>query len=138
MGCSKDGQGPNHFQVFKAVVKSLWTFDFWFIFMRPSNCAGSLGFSREKNGYRSSVPHYTSGIWLNFFYVFYTFTLHFTNFFHWFLQLLALANGDRVKDKQRSRNSFIVDMDKKLAAEYLLKELSSYHGALIRQVFHKT
>lgn len=51
-----------------------------------------------------------------------------------FHQLLALANGDRVKDKQRSRNSFIVDMDKKLAAENLLSELSTYHGALIGQV----
>ncbi|EEE53717.1 hypothetical protein OsJ_00056 [Oryza sativa Japonica Group] len=49
-------------------------------------------------------------------------------------QLLALANGDRVKDKQRSRSSFIVDMDKKLAAENLLKDLSSSHGALIRQM----
>jgi serine-protein kinase ATM len=49
-------------------------------------------------------------------------------------QLLALANGDRVKDKQRSRSSFVVDMEKKLAAENLLKELSSYHGALICQV----
>ncbi|XP_058227343.1 serine/threonine-protein kinase ATM isoform X4 [Rhododendron vialii] len=49
-------------------------------------------------------------------------------------QLLALANGDRIKDKQRSRNSFVVDMDKKLAAENLLQELSSYHGAIIRQM----
>ncbi|KAJ8553883.1 hypothetical protein K7X08_024561 [Anisodus acutangulus] len=49
-------------------------------------------------------------------------------------QLLALANGDRIKDKQRSRNSFVVDMDKKVAAENLLKELSSYHGAVIRQM----
>lgn len=49
-------------------------------------------------------------------------------------KLLALANGDRIKDKQRSRNSFVVDMDKKLAAENLLEELSSYHGAIIRQV----
>uniref|UniRef100_A0A0E0JD53 Serine/threonine-protein kinase ATM n=1 Tax=Oryza punctata TaxID=4537 RepID=A0A0E0JD53_ORYPU len=49
-------------------------------------------------------------------------------------QLLALANGDRVKDKQRSRSSFIVDMDKKLAAENLLKDLSSSHGTLIRQM----
>lgn len=47
---------------------------------------------------------------------------------------MALANGDRVKDKQRSRSSFVVDMEKKLAAENLLKELSSYHGALICQV----
>uniref|UniRef100_A0A1D1Z750 Serine/threonine-protein kinase ATM n=1 Tax=Anthurium amnicola TaxID=1678845 RepID=A0A1D1Z750_9ARAE len=54
--------------------------------------------------------------------------------YHTVFQLLALANGDRVKDKQRSRNSFIVDLDKKLAAENLLSELSSYHGAMIRQM----
>ncbi|XP_057952318.1 serine/threonine-protein kinase ATM [Malania oleifera] len=54
--------------------------------------------------------------------------------YHTIFQLLALANGDRIKDKQRSRNSFVVDMDKKLAAENLLKELSSYHGATIRQM----
>ncbi|KAF7150112.1 hypothetical protein RHSIM_Rhsim02G0102400 [Rhododendron simsii] len=45
--------------------------------------------------------------------------------------LLALANGDRVKDKQHSRNSFVVDMDKMHAAENLLQELSSYHGAML-------
>lgn len=56
-------------------------------------------------------------------------------FFIFFLyQLLALANGDRIKDKQRSRSSFVVDMEKKLAAENLLNELLSYHGATIRQV----
>lgn len=49
-------------------------------------------------------------------------------------QLLALANGDRIKDKQRSRNSFVVDKEKKDAAENLLKELYSYHEAIIRQV----
>ncbi|KAL5723782.1 non-specific serine/threonine protein kinase [Ranunculus cassubicifolius] len=54
--------------------------------------------------------------------------------YHTIFQLLALANGDRVKDKQRSRNSFVVDMDKKLAAESLLNELSSYHGPIIRQM----
>uniref|UniRef100_A0ACD5VDD8 Uncharacterized protein n=1 Tax=Avena sativa TaxID=4498 RepID=A0ACD5VDD8_AVESA len=54
--------------------------------------------------------------------------------YHTIFQLFALANGDRVKDKQRSRSSFVVDMDKKLAAENLLKELSSFHGALIRQM----
>lgn len=54
--------------------------------------------------------------------------------YHTIFQLLALANGDRVKDKQRSRNSFVVDMDKKLAAEKLLNELSSYHEALIQQM----
>ncbi|KAF5933201.1 hypothetical protein HYC85_029372 [Camellia sinensis] len=53
--------------------------------------------------------------------------------YHTIFQLLALANGDRIKDKQRSRNSFVVDMDKKLAAENLLEELSSYHGAIIGQ-----
>ncbi|CAI8597663.1 unnamed protein product [Vicia faba] len=54
--------------------------------------------------------------------------------YHTVLQLLALANGDRIKDKQRSRSSFVVDMDKKHAAENLLNELSSYHGAIIRQM----
>ncbi|XP_042436712.1 serine/threonine-protein kinase ATM-like isoform X3 [Zingiber officinale] len=54
--------------------------------------------------------------------------------YHTIFQLLALANGDRVKDKQRSRNSFVVDMDKKLAAENLLNELLTFHGALIRQM----
>ncbi|XP_034214636.1 serine/threonine-protein kinase ATM isoform X5 [Prunus dulcis] len=53
--------------------------------------------------------------------------------YHTIFQLLALANGDRIKDKQRSRNSFVVDMDKKLAAENLLQELTSYHGAMINQ-----
>ncbi|XP_023004525.1 serine/threonine-protein kinase ATM isoform X2 [Cucurbita maxima] len=83
MGCSKDGQGTNNFQVaLVSLVKKM------------------------------AIDHP----------------------YHTIHQLLALANGDRVKDKQRSRNSFIVDMDKKLAAEYLLKELTSYHGALIKQV----
>ncbi|WOL02921.1 serine/threonine-protein kinase ATM [Canna indica] len=54
--------------------------------------------------------------------------------YHTMFQLLALANGDRVKDKQRSRNSFVVDMEKKLAAENLLKELCTFHGPLIRQM----
>ncbi|XP_042498310.1 serine/threonine-protein kinase ATM isoform X2 [Macadamia integrifolia] len=54
--------------------------------------------------------------------------------YHTLFQLLALANGDRVKDKQRSRNSFVVDMDKKHAAENLLNELSSCHGAILRQM----
>ncbi|KAE8124229.1 hypothetical protein FH972_019134 [Carpinus fangiana] len=54
--------------------------------------------------------------------------------YHTIFQLLALANGDRIKDKQRSRNSFVVDLDKKIAAEKLLEELSTYHGAIIRQM----
>ncbi|XP_022767135.1 serine/threonine-protein kinase ATM isoform X5 [Durio zibethinus] len=54
--------------------------------------------------------------------------------YHTIFQLLALANGDRIKDKQRSRNSFVVDVDKKLAAENLLGELSAYHGPVIRQM----
>ncbi|KAM1451845.1 hypothetical protein ACFX2I_038908 [Malus domestica] len=54
--------------------------------------------------------------------------------YHTIFQLLALANGDRIKDKQRSRNSFVVDMDKKLAAENLLQELTSYHGGIINQM----
>ncbi|XP_073048604.1 serine/threonine-protein kinase ATM isoform X27 [Primulina eburnea] len=54
--------------------------------------------------------------------------------YHTIFQLLALANGDRIKDKQRSRNSFVVDVDKKVAAEDLLRELSAYHGAVISQM----
>ncbi|KAM6570000.1 hypothetical protein CsatB_017985 [Cannabis sativa] len=54
--------------------------------------------------------------------------------YHTIFQLLALANGNRIKDKQRSRNSFVVDMDKKLAAEKLLEELSAYHRSIIRQM----
>uniref|UniRef100_A0A803L8L9 non-specific serine/threonine protein kinase n=1 Tax=Chenopodium quinoa TaxID=63459 RepID=A0A803L8L9_CHEQI len=53
--------------------------------------------------------------------------------YHTLLQLLALANGDRIKDKQRSRNSYVVDVDKKVAAENLLKELLAHHGNVIRQ-----
>jgi len=45
-----------------------------------------------------------------------------------FVQLLALANGDRVKDKQRSKSAFVVDLDKKRVAEDLLNDLSSHHG----------
>lgn len=54
--------------------------------------------------------------------------------YHTIFQLLALENGDRIKDKQRHRNSFVVDIDKKHAAQNLLNELSSYHGAIIRQM----
>ncbi|KAJ6760715.1 SERINE/THREONINE-PROTEIN KINASE ATM [Salix purpurea] len=54
--------------------------------------------------------------------------------YHTIFQLLALANGDRIKDKQRSRNSFVVDMDKITAAKRLLEELASYHGAIIGQM----
>ncbi|CAI0398621.1 unnamed protein product, partial [Linum tenue] len=54
--------------------------------------------------------------------------------YHTIFQLLALANGDRIKDKQRNRNSFVVDVDKILAAKNLLEELLSYHGGIIRQM----
>ncbi|OMO81453.1 hypothetical protein CCACVL1_12414, partial [Corchorus capsularis] len=54
--------------------------------------------------------------------------------YHTIFHLLALANGDRIKDKLRSRNSFVVDIDKKLAAENLLGELLAYHGPVIRQM----
>ncbi|EOA23378.1 hypothetical protein CARUB_v10016554mg [Capsella rubella] len=54
--------------------------------------------------------------------------------YHTILQLLALANGDRIKDNQRSRNSFVVDTDKKLAAEHLLHDVSRHHGPMIRQM----
>ncbi|KAJ4840216.1 hypothetical protein Tsubulata_002970 [Turnera subulata] len=56
--------------------------------------------------------------------------------YHTIFQLLALANGDRIKDKQRSRNSFVVDTDKITQAQRLLEELSSYHGAIIGQMKH--
>lgn len=54
--------------------------------------------------------------------------------YHTIFQLLALANGDRVKDKQRSKSAFVVDLDKKHAAEDLLIELKSHHGAVIQQM----
>ncbi|WZZ44669.1 hypothetical protein YC2023_040928 [Brassica napus] len=54
--------------------------------------------------------------------------------YHTILQLLALANGDRIKDNQRSRNSFVVDIDKKVAAEHLLQDVSQHHGPMIRQM----
>ncbi|KAJ8771786.1 hypothetical protein K2173_026963 [Erythroxylum novogranatense] len=54
--------------------------------------------------------------------------------YHTIFQLLALANGDRIKELQRSRNSFVVDMDKIVAAKNLLEELLSYHGDIIRQM----
>ncbi|XP_074316262.1 serine/threonine-protein kinase ATM [Silene latifolia] len=54
--------------------------------------------------------------------------------YHTILQLLALSNGDRIKDKQRSKNSYVVDLDKKHAAENLLDELLSHHGNIIRQM----
>ncbi|XP_017973415.1 PREDICTED: serine/threonine-protein kinase ATM isoform X2 [Theobroma cacao] len=54
--------------------------------------------------------------------------------YHTIFLLLALANGDRIKDKQGRRNSFVVDRDKKLAAENLLGELSAYHGPVIIQM----
>ncbi|KAF8094951.1 hypothetical protein N665_0348s0034 [Sinapis alba] len=54
--------------------------------------------------------------------------------YHTILQLLALANGDRIKDNQRSRNSFVVDIDKKVAAEHLLQDVSHHHGPMIRQM----
>ncbi|PKA53875.1 Serine/threonine-protein kinase ATM [Apostasia shenzhenica] len=54
--------------------------------------------------------------------------------YHTIFQILALANGDRIKDKQRNKNSFVVDIDKKLAAENLLDELSSSHCEMIQQM----
>ncbi|KFK24205.1 hypothetical protein AALP_AAs74898U000100 [Arabis alpina] len=36
---------------------------------------------------------------------------------------MALANGDGIKDNQRSRNTFVVDMDEKLAVEHLLQDM---------------
>ncbi|GLJ18554.1 hypothetical protein SUGI_0330040 [Cryptomeria japonica] len=53
---------------------------------------------------------------------------------HTIFQLLALANGDRIKDKQRSKSAFVIDLDKKHAAEDLLNDLSSHHQELIQQM----
>lgn len=49
-------------------------------------------------------------------------------------QLLALSYGDRVKENQRGKMAFVVDMDKKHAAEALLNSLASHHKELILQV----
>ena len=49
-------------------------------------------------------------------------------------QLLALANGDRVKDKQRSRIAYVVDEDKILAARSMLVKVASRHHELLEQV----
>lgn len=49
-------------------------------------------------------------------------------------QLLALSYGDRVKENQRGKMAFVVDMDKKHAAESLLNTLASHHKELILQV----
>ncbi|KAJ7559328.1 hypothetical protein O6H91_04G079500 [Diphasiastrum complanatum] len=54
--------------------------------------------------------------------------------YHTLYQLLALAKGDRVKDKQRSKSVFIVDLEKKAAAENLLNELLAYHPDVIQQM----
>lgn len=54
--------------------------------------------------------------------------------YHSIYQLLALANGDRVKDRQRSKTAFVIDLDKKQAAEDLLNSLMSNRKALIQQM----
>ncbi|MCO5564111.1 hypothetical protein L7F22_017767 [Adiantum nelumboides] len=54
--------------------------------------------------------------------------------YHTVIQLLALANGDRVKDKQKNRTAFVIDMEKKLAAEAVLNALASEKKSLINQM----
>ncbi|KAH7439431.1 hypothetical protein KP509_04G060500 [Ceratopteris richardii] len=54
--------------------------------------------------------------------------------YHSVNQLLALANGDRVKDKQKNRGVFVTDMEKKQAAEAILIALASDKKDLIEQM----
>lgn len=54
--------------------------------------------------------------------------------YHTVNQLLALANGDRIKDKQRSKTAFVIDVDKKQAAEVLLNALTLDKKDLIQQM----
>ncbi|CAM6085267.1 unnamed protein product [Calypogeia fissa] len=54
--------------------------------------------------------------------------------YHCLYQLFALANGDRVKEKQRGKNVFVVDMEKKRAAEELLGSLTATHSDLLSQI----
>eukprot|EP00850_Spirogloea_muscicola_P022712 SM000308S11822 [mRNA] locus=s308:82698:105864:+ [translate_table: standard] len=54
--------------------------------------------------------------------------------YHTVYQLLSLANGDRIKARQRSKNVFVADLDKKKAAELLLDKLASKHGPLLQQM----
>ncbi|GBG59965.1 hypothetical protein CBR_g295 [Chara braunii] len=49
-------------------------------------------------------------------------------------QLLALAHGDRVKDKQRSKQLFVVDLDKKQAAEDVLRSLPRTVQPVLKQM----
>lgn len=54
--------------------------------------------------------------------------------YHTLYQVFALANGDRVKENQRGKVSFVVDMDKKHSAEQLLKKLTAHHKDLLLQM----
>jgi ataxia telangiectasia mutated family protein len=54
--------------------------------------------------------------------------------YHTMYQLLALSNGDRVKDNQRGKTSFVVDLEKKHAAEDLLMSLTTHHRQLLTQM----
>ncbi|BBN18785.1 serine-protein kinase ATM [Marchantia polymorpha subsp. ruderalis] len=54
--------------------------------------------------------------------------------YHSLYQLFALANGDRIKEKQRGKNVFVVDMEKKRAAEELLDKLIAKQPELLLQI----
>ncbi|KAL2608088.1 hypothetical protein R1flu_026661 [Riccia fluitans] len=54
--------------------------------------------------------------------------------YHCLYQLFALANGDRIKEKQRGKNVFVVDMEKKRAAEELLDKLIAKEPELLLQI----
>jgi ataxia telangiectasia mutated family protein len=49
-------------------------------------------------------------------------------------QLLALSNGDRIPQTQRGAERFNVEVTKKEAATKILKQLSHFHGKLIKQM----
>ncbi|KAL3675793.1 hypothetical protein R1sor_025741 [Riccia sorocarpa] len=54
--------------------------------------------------------------------------------YHSLYQLFALANGDRIKEKQRGKNVFVVDVEKKRAAEELLDKLIAKQPELLLQI----
>lgn len=48
--------------------------------------------------------------------------------------MLALKHGDRVKDVQRNRHVFVVDVEKQRAAEEVLRRLPARLAPLLQQV----
>ncbi|GAQ86367.1 Protein kinase ATM/Tel1 [Klebsormidium nitens] len=54
--------------------------------------------------------------------------------YHSLYQVLALKHGDRVKDVQRNRHVFVVDVEKQRAAEEVLRRLPARLAPLLQQV----